>query len=134
MRQLRERTKPLRPELCDFFASEVVSELPNMRAQAAPALSKALHFLKMRSMPGSTDETVQFIQVLSQEVAKKGVSQLLLNQTRNPLKVKVSLPRPIDKSKYTNGFLNSMKCNISAEDSGKPSVMFSSILSSQLLT
>lgn len=70
------------------MAQQLVSELPNQRVHAMLALTKMLHFVKIRTTCSGSDE------------------RLLLQQTSNPLKRKVELPHPLPAD-FTDKFIAS---------------------------
>ncbi|BGP18854.1 hypothetical protein JCM10213_003509 [Rhodosporidiobolus nylandii] len=90
LRALIRRDQPARPALTGYMARQLVSELPNQRTHSMLALTKILHFIKLRTTCSSSDVC------------------LLLQQPKNPLRHKVELPRPLPAD-FTEKFVNSFK-------------------------
>ncbi|GAA6008845.1 hypothetical protein JCM10207_001745 [Rhodosporidiobolus poonsookiae] len=88
LRALIRRDQPMRPELASYMARQLVSELPNQRTHAMLALTKLLHFVKLRTTCKQSDEC------------------LLLQKPTNPLRRKVELPRPLPAD-FTDKFIAS---------------------------
>lgn len=81
--------------MCAYLVSQVVSELPNQRTTAIYALTKILHFVKLRTYCESAED-------------------LLLQRTKNPLKHQVAVPEPADPG-FTDAFLAKFREPLSAE-------------------
>ncbi|KAH8929547.1 hypothetical protein BT69DRAFT_1292546 [Atractiella rhizophila] len=96
IRTLIRRDMPLNPGTAAFMVNQMVSDIPTIRAHSLAAVTKMLHFLKLRSLPdGDTDAS--------------GSSELLLLQkTRNPLKRRVHLDVPVPDD-FTDKFIRSLK-------------------------
>ncbi|GAA5854935.1 hypothetical protein JCM8547_004128 [Rhodosporidiobolus lusitaniae] len=88
LRALIRRDQPLRPGLSTYMARQLVSELPNQRTHSMLALTKTLHFLKLRTTCDRSDKC------------------LLLQQPSNPLRRRVELPRPLPAD-FTDKFIAS---------------------------
>ncbi|SCV72468.1 BQ2448_4005 [Microbotryum intermedium] len=88
LRALIRRDQPMRPELAGYMAEQLISDLPNQRAHSMLALTKILHFVKLRTACGGSGE------------------KLLLQQTSNPLRKKVKLDRPLPDD-FTEKFIES---------------------------
>ncbi|GAA5988215.1 hypothetical protein JCM11641_001615, partial [Rhodosporidiobolus odoratus] len=88
LRALIRRDQPQRPELAAFMAHQLVSELPNQRTHAMLATTKLLHFIKLRTTSEGSDRN------------------LLLQQSVNPLRRKIELPRPLPAN-FTDKFIAS---------------------------
>jgi len=82
------RDQPQRPNVAGYMARQLVSELPNQRTHAMLALTKLLHFVKLRTTCGASGE------------------DLLLQKTSNPLKHKTELPHPLPAD-FTDKFIAS---------------------------
>lgn len=89
------RDQPQRPALAAYMAQQLVSELPNQRTHAMLALTKMLHFVKIRTTCSGSDEC------------------LLLQKTSNPLRRKVELPHPLP-SDFTEKFIASFSEPVTA--------------------
>ncbi|GAA6053733.1 hypothetical protein JCM3770_003189 [Rhodotorula araucariae] len=88
VRAMIRRDQPQRPAVGNFMARQLISELPNQRTHAMLALTKLLHFVKLRTTCRASGEC------------------LLLQKTSNPLKHKVELPRPLPAD-FTDRFIAS---------------------------
>jgi len=72
------------------MSNEMISELPALRVHAILALTKVLHYIKLRSL------------------CHGDANRILLQKTNNPLKQMVKLQQPLD-TKYTTQFIASLK-------------------------
>ena len=88
LRALIRRDQPLRADVATYLANQLISDLPNQRTHSMLALTKILHFVKLRTASGGSAE------------------KLLLNQTTNPLRRKVKLEHPLPAD-FTESFLAS---------------------------
>ncbi|GAA5836406.1 hypothetical protein JCM11251_007072, partial [Rhodosporidiobolus azoricus] len=88
LRALIRRDQPMRPALTSYMARQLISELPNQRTHSMLALTKTLHFVKLRTTCDRSDKC------------------LLLQQPTNPLRRKVELPRPLPAD-FTDKFIAS---------------------------
>lgn len=89
------QSQPCRPDIGAYMSDELVSELPALRVHAVLALTKMLHFVKLRSLCGGSPE------------------RLLLQKTQNPLKQKVKLEQPLDPN-YTENFIKGLRSPMEA--------------------
>jgi proteasome activator subunit 4 len=96
LRALIRRDHPLDPRITKFMSDQAVSDLPTVRGHAEASLTKILHFVKLRSF--STNPV-----------------QLLLQESHNPLKEEVTLPRPLPAT-FTKDFLVSLTQPITAPE------------------
>ncbi|KAI5481022.1 proteasome activator subunit 4 [Pseudohyphozyma bogoriensis] len=96
LRALIRRDQPLRPDVSTYVAKQLVSDLPNMRTHSMLALTKTLHFIKLRTMSAGSAE------------------KLLLQQTSNPLRRKVKLEQPLPAD-FTEKFIESFSKPMDAE-------------------
>lgn len=80
--------QPLRADLAIFFAEQLVSDSPKQRTHCMLALTKYLHFIKLRTACAGSGE------------------KLLLQQTSNPLRRNVVLEHPLP-SDFTAKFIES---------------------------
>ncbi|GAA94209.1 uncharacterized protein L969DRAFT_375946 [Mixia osmundae IAM 14324] len=83
------RDLPINPDIATFFAQQLVSELPKMRAHALTAITKMLYFVKLRSLTGGSDR------------------RLLLWESSNPLKRVVHLDQQKDVG-FTANFVDDL--------------------------
>lgn len=88
--------QPQRASLVAFMSQQLISELPNQRTHAQLALTKVLHFIKIRTTCSGSDEC------------------LLLQKTSNPLRRKVDLPQPLPAD-FTDRFIESFSEPITSE-------------------
>ncbi|GJN88228.1 hypothetical protein Rhopal_001193-T1 [Rhodotorula paludigena] len=88
LRAMIRRDQPQRASLVAFMSQQLISELPNQRTHAQLALTKVLHFIKIRTTCSGSDEC------------------LLLQKTSNPLRRKVDLPQPLPAD-FTDRFIES---------------------------
>ncbi|KAK4048054.1 Proteasome activator BLM10 [Microbotryomycetes sp. JL221] len=96
LRALVRRDQPLRKDVTTYMAEQLISDLPHQRTHAMLALTKVLHFVKLRTMSEGSPE------------------KLLLQQTTNPLKstVKLEQPLPVD---FTDKFIAAFKEPLTAD-------------------
>ncbi|PWN54156.1 hypothetical protein IE53DRAFT_24314 [Violaceomyces palustris] len=88
LRAMIRKDQPLTEEPARYLTQQVVSENPKMRRYAQAAVTKVLYFLKLRTLCGSDED-------------------LLLGNTRSPLKRTEKLPSPVPKEwtqSYLEGF------------------------------
>ncbi|KAK4046499.1 Proteasome activator BLM10 [Microbotryomycetes sp. JL201] len=90
LRALIRRDQPLRADVTAYMAEQLISDLPHQRTHATLALTKVLHFVKLRTMSGGSPE------------------RLLLQQTRNPLRQTVKLEQPLPAD-FTDNFIAAFK-------------------------
>ncbi|KAH8919753.1 hypothetical protein BT69DRAFT_1352911 [Atractiella rhizophila] len=90
IRTLIRRDMPLNPGTAAFMVNQMVSDIPTIRAHSLAAVTKMLHFLKLRSYASGSSEL------------------LLLQKTRNPLKRRVHLDVPVPDD-FTDKFIRSLK-------------------------
>ncbi|GAA5990546.1 hypothetical protein JCM10908_003124 [Rhodotorula pacifica] len=95
LRAMIRRDQPQRPALAVYMAQQLVSELPNQRTHAMLALTKMLHFVKIRTTCSGSDEC------------------LLLQKTSNPLRRQVELPHPLPAD-FTEKFIASFSEPVTA--------------------
>ncbi|KPV77183.1 uncharacterized protein RHOBADRAFT_25084 [Rhodotorula graminis WP1] len=88
VRAMIRRDQPQRANVAGYMAKQLISELPNQRTHAMLALTKLLHFIKLRTTCGASGE------------------DLLLQKTSNPLKHKTELPHPLPAD-FTDKFIAS---------------------------
>ncbi|KAK4703609.1 proteasome activator subunit 4, partial [Phenoliferia sp. Uapishka_3] len=87
---------PLRPDVAAYVAQQLICDLPNQRTHSMLALTKVLHFIKLRTACGGSGE------------------KLLLQQTSNPLRRKVKLERPLPAD-FTEKFIESFSKPMTSE-------------------
>ncbi|KAM0751556.1 hypothetical protein T439DRAFT_300497 [Meredithblackwellia eburnea MCA 4105] len=88
LRALIRRDQPLRPDVAAYVSRQLICDLPNQRTHSMLALTKILHFIKLRTACGGSGE------------------KLLLQQTSNPLRRKVKLEQPLAPD-FTEKFIES---------------------------
>ncbi|BGP22448.1 Proteasome activator BLM10 [Rhodotorula toruloides] len=96
LRAFIRRDQPQRSTIAAYMAQQLVSELPNQRTHSMLALTKILHFVKLRTTCSGSDEC------------------LLLQKTSNPLRRKYVLERPLPP-KFTEKFIASFTEPLSKE-------------------
>ncbi|PWZ00606.1 hypothetical protein BCV70DRAFT_199880 [Testicularia cyperi] len=85
LRAMVRKDRPLLEEPARYLAQQVVSENPKMRRYAQFAVSKVLYYVKLRTLAPSDRD-------------------LLLGQTRNPLKHSEKLPSPVSDA-WTQSYI-----------------------------
>ncbi|KAM0792923.1 hypothetical protein ACM66B_002682 [Microbotryomycetes sp. NB124-2] len=96
LRAMVRRDQPLRADVTTYMAEQLVSDLPHQRTHATLALTKVLHFVKLRTMSGGSPE------------------RLLLQQTENPLRMTVKLEQPLPAD-FTDKFIAAFKEPLTAD-------------------
>lgn len=96
LRALIRRDQPLRVDVSVYVAEQLISELPNQRTHGMLALTKILHFIKLRTACQGSGE------------------KLLLQQTTNPLRRKIVLEHPLPAD-FTDKFIESFSKSMDSE-------------------
>ncbi|KAJ1028660.1 hypothetical protein NDA16_001826 [Ustilago loliicola] len=87
LRALVRKDRPLDGETAGYLADQMISENPKMRHRAQAAVTKILYYVKLRTLAPSDED-------------------LLLGQTKNPLKHSEKLPSPVS-SEWTQQYIAS---------------------------
>ena len=87
LRKLVRKDKPLADNFATYLTEQMISENPKMRSCAQAAVTKILYYVKLRTLAPSDED-------------------LLLGQTKNPLKHSEKLPTPVS-SEWTKQYIAS---------------------------
>ena len=106
--------QPLSPEIGLYMSHQLVSELPQARVHAILAVTKMLHFLKLRTLSEGSREKVDDRLLIGDCDTYAFWAQLLLQQTRNPLKRTITLTQPLADD-FTERFIEAFKQPLTAD-------------------